>query len=544
MLEVGLEEALVGVLGAGAEDDVAEEPVVRRVPGVAQLPVVAGGGVAAPAARGGAELPLVGVLELAQVVEGDAVDERADAVAGGGAVHHHLGALGITEGHTAAAHLGGGLRGLRHGGRDDLGEAHLVQLHPVGAHLLVRAQDELREGLLLRVELLHGDEHLRPLAVMRGDVRVRQPDAGEERLALGVQPHLEEVTEARGRAVAQRQPAVLHRQALLVQHPAAQVGQAQLRRSGPLQLALGPAEVLPARLQAVVVGQLPGLDDGPDGARPLLGLPRHDGARGGRHATGSGEAPLVHLHPVIAHLLVGAEDEAGERHLLRVELLEGDEELRPLAVVVRHMARVHAHAGEERLALGVQPHLEEVAEAGGGAVAQREPAELALDAGLGQHPPAQVGHAQLRGSGALQVALGPALVLPAGLEGAGEGHLGECGDVIDGGTRGLRGGGLRDGALARADKGGARVHADQQGRVSPPAAACPSRCAAGAGSAHHSPSTSLRGTMRAGMPTATLSGGTSLSTTALAPIRERAPMVMGPRMRAPAPTHTSSSMTG
>jgi hypothetical protein len=52
------------------------------------------------------------------------------------------------------------------------------------------------------------------------------------------------------------------------------------------------------------------------------------------------------------------------------------------------------------------------------------------------------------------------------------------------------------------------------------------------------------GRLRAGMPVATLSGGTSLTTTALAPMTERAPMRTGPRMRAPAPTQTSSSITG
>jgi hypothetical protein len=48
----------------------------------------------------------------------------------------------------------------------------------------------------------------------------------------------------------------------------------------------------------------------------------------------------------------------------------------------------------------------------------------------------------------------------------------------------------------------------------------------------------------AGTPTQTENGGTSLSTTALAPIWLSCPMVIGPTMTAPQPMSTRSSMIG
>ena len=50
--------------------------------------------------------------------------------------------------------------------------------------------------------------------------------------------------------------------------------------------------------------------------------------------------------------------------------------------------------------------------------------------------------------------------------------------------------------------------------------------------------------MRAGMPTAVQPAGTSRTTTALEPILASAPMVIGPRILAPAPTTTPSHRVG
>src|SRR5262249_37508845 len=51
-------------------------------------------------------------------------------------------------------------------------------------------------------------------------------------------------------------------------------------------------------------------------------------------------------------------------------------------------------------------------------------------------------------------------------------------------------------------------------------------------------------TMRAGTPTAVAPAGTSVTTTALAPMRAPSPTVTAPRILAPAPMNTSSPITG
>lgn len=85
-----------------------------------------------------------------------------------------------------------------------------------------------------------------------------------------------------------------------------------------------------------------------------------------------------------------------------------------------------------------------------------------------------------------------------------------------------------------APRGGAVATSARSARA-PSAAAPQSSARAAARSAR---------TTRAGRPTATLSGGTSSRTTALAPMRARAPMRTGPRIRAPAPIQTSSPIVG
>src|SRR6185503_12180693 len=88
-----------GLLLAVIVVDVLEEPVLARVPGVPELPVVAARVVAAPAARARAELPQL--RSIAVGLHADPVDERAYRVGG------RLAAKGHRHLHGAARPAGG-----------------------------------------------------------------------------------------------------------------------------------------------------------------------------------------------------------------------------------------------------------------------------------------------------------------------------------------------------------------------------------------------------------------------------------------------------
>ena len=145
-----VEEAFPGLVPQSGVVDVGEEPVCRRVPGVAVLPVVAARRVASPAARRCSQRG----RELA-AGPGDAIDERAYGGEG----------CGARESEDAGP-------GRRVVGRDLwrsslLGEHDFVDLHRLRAHSAPGMKENSVEAVVLGVELAHGDEHVLPALFQR-----------------------------------------------------------------------------------------------------------------------------------------------------------------------------------------------------------------------------------------------------------------------------------------------------------------------------------------------------------------------------------------
>ena len=79
---------MVGASWTGVVD-VLEVPIACRVPGVAELPVVAGRGISTPASRRGAQLPLMLVPGVVAEVVGDSIDGGMDGLRRGRARDGH-----------------------------------------------------------------------------------------------------------------------------------------------------------------------------------------------------------------------------------------------------------------------------------------------------------------------------------------------------------------------------------------------------------------------------------------------------------------------
>ncbi len=252
---VHLEEGGPGEVVAPHVVGVLEVVVARGVPGRAQLPVEAAGGVSAPAAGGGAQLPLVVAGVFGAGVERDAVDVGADLLRRRFTLHAHR---GRRRGHRAAR-----LRGQQGGVGE--GEAHLVDLDQSRrGDRPMRADDHLIEAHVRGVELAHGDEHLAPAVGQLAAVRGAHVDARQQRLTVGVHPDLEEVAPLRPGLEAEDHAAEGAGQLAVVEDPPAVVVQLEPFRAALARLAVGPAVVLPGGDRALVV-------DAGDDARRVAG---------------------------------------------------------------------------------------------------------------------------------------------------------------------------------------------------------------------------------------------------------------------------------
>ena len=130
------------------EVHVLEEPVLRRVPCVADLPVEARARVAPPPACRGAEQPLMPVAGVESRVVGDAIDERADGLPASVAVDRQQ-------------HVASRGSGRRMVANDGPGENYLVERGDAGAHVLARTEGDAVERQPLGIQVAHGDQRPR-----------------------------------------------------------------------------------------------------------------------------------------------------------------------------------------------------------------------------------------------------------------------------------------------------------------------------------------------------------------------------------------------